>query len=260
MVELTSETSRAIAIDWSGALKPKGKIWAAVAVGRQLEVLLPQNSREDAVAWLIEQLERQPNTIAGLDFAFSMPAWFVREHDCKKVDHFWGVVEQKGEHWLECCRHPFWGKKGTRRPGHCELFRKTEKAVRDPAEKANPTSTFQLVGASQVGRGSIRGMPFLKRLRCAGIAVWPFDKRKPGWPTVVEIYPRLFMGDLKKSSQVQRSRFLECRHPDMEPKHRNCAENSDDAFDAAVSALALATERPTSQLLPNAKLEGQIWF
>lgn len=260
MIELTSETPRAVAIDWSGAVKPKGKIWAAVAVGRRLEALLLQNSREDAIAWLTKQLEQQPNTIAGLDFAFSMPAWFVREHGCENAIHFWRVARQEGEHWLECCWHPFWGKKGIKRPGHCELFRKTEKAVRNPAEKANPTSTFQLVGASQVGRGSIRGMPFLKRLRCAGIAVWPFDKRKPGWPTVVEIYPRLFMGDLKKSDQAERIRFLEGRYPDMEPEHRICAENSDDAFDAAVSALALATERATPRLLPNAKLEGQIWF
>lgn len=260
MVELTSETSRAIAINWSGALKPKGKIWAAVAVGCRLEGLLPQNSREGAIAWLIEQLEQQPNTIAGLDFAFSMPAWFVREHDCKKVDDFWRVVEQKEDHWLECYPHPFWGKKGTEKPGHCELFRETERAVRNQAGKADPKSTFQIWGPGQVGIGSIRGMPFLRRLHRAGVAVWPFDEHKPGQPTVVEIYPRLFTGDLKKSDRSERVKYLKDHHPNMELKLRNCAEDSDDAFDAAVSALALATWRATPRPLTNAKLEGQIWF
>ena len=259
MVELTSETSRAIAIDWSGALnpnKPKRKIWAAVAVGSRLDTLLPQDSRKAAIGWLIKQLE-QPNTIAGLDFAFSMPAWFVREHGCDKAIDFWTVVGQEGEHWLECCLHPFWGRKGIKRPEGCELFRETEKAVRN---QAYPTSTFQLVGRSQVGPGSIRGMPFLTQLRRVGIAVWPFDELKRGQPAVVEIYPRLFMGDLDKSDQAERRRFLEVCYPDVESKHRDRAAKSDDAFDAAVSALALATRRATPRLLANAKLEGQIWF
>ena len=98
MVELTRETPRAIAIDWSGALnpnKPKRKIWAAVAVGSRLDALLPQDSRKAAIGWLIKQLE-QPNTIAGLDFAFSMPAWFVREHGCDKAIDFWTVVGAGG--------------------------------------------------------------------------------------------------------------------------------------------------------------------
>ena len=126
--------------------------------------------------------------------------------------------------------------------------------------QAYPTSTFQLVGRSQVGPGSIRGMPFLTQLRCVGIAVWPFDELKRGQPAVVDIYPRLFMGSLKKSNQAERRRFLEDCYPDMESGYRDCAVKSDDAFDAAVSALALAARRETPQLLDNAKLEGQIWF
>ena len=109
MIELTNETPRTIAIDWSGALRPKGKgkIWAAVAVGPRLESLQMKNSREDAIDWLIKQLKQQPNTIAGLDFAFSMPVWFVREHGCDNAMKFWTVVEQEGERWLKCCSYPF---------------------------------------------------------------------------------------------------------------------------------------------------------
>ena len=99
MVKLASNTPRAIGIDWSGALnpkKPKRKIWAAVAVGSRLDALLPQDSRGDAIGWLIKQLKQQPNTIAGLDFAFSMPAWFVRKHSCDKAICSGRLRSQKG--------------------------------------------------------------------------------------------------------------------------------------------------------------------
>ena len=257
MVRLTSETGKAIAIDWSGALKLKGNIWAAVATGHRLETLLPKRNREDAIAWLIEQIGQYPNTIAGLDFSFSMPAWFVRKHGCNNAIDFWAVVKQEGERWLKCCPHPFWGKEGTTKPRSCQLFRETEQVVRTVAD---PQSTFQIAGAGQVGTGSVRGMPFLTQLRHAGIVVWPFDERKRGQPVVVEIYPRLFTGKVKKSCRLERGRYLEDYHADMEPTHRVRAEESEDAFDAAVSALGLLSAwEATPQLLTNAKLEGQIW-
>src|SRR5205085_2351508 len=53
-----------------------------------------------------------------------------------------------------------------------------------------PKSVFQLVGAGQVGTGSLRGIPFLPRLR-ERFAIWPFDE--PRLPLVVEVYPRLYL-------------------------------------------------------------------
>ena len=257
MNQLSSETPRAIAIDWSGAQEPNKNIWAAVAVGPRLEALQMKKSREDAIDWLIEQLKQQPNTIAGLDFAFSMPAWFVREYGCENAIKFWAVVEKEGEKWLKFCRNPFWGKEGTKMPRDCELFRETEKAVR----KANPKSTFQIRGGGQVGMSSIRGMPFLTQLRREGIAVWPFDELKRGRPAVVDIYPRLLIGNLTNSDRVERIKYLEDHYPNMKSEHRDCAEKYGDAFDAAVSALALvSTWGATPPPLPNAKLEGQIWL
>ena len=50
-------------------------------------------------------------------------------------------------------------------------------------------SVFQLVGNGQVGRGSVRGMPHLARLRAEGFAIWPFDGARDR--LVVEIYPSL---------------------------------------------------------------------
>ena len=50
-------------------------------------------------------------------------------------------------------------------------------------------SVFQLVGNGQVGRGSVRGMPHLARLRAEGFAIWPFDGASDR--LVVEIYPSL---------------------------------------------------------------------
>ena len=55
------------------------------------------------------------------------------------------------------------------------------------AEGLPAKSIFQLVGNGQVGAGSVRGMPFLARLRAEGFAIWPFDAASAR--TVFEIYP-----------------------------------------------------------------------
>jgi hypothetical protein len=64
-------------------------------------------------------------------------------------------------------------------------FRRTEREVRVPGTQ--PKSVFQLVGAGQVGRGSLYGMQALHRLTGAGFRIWPFDP--PALPLAVEIYP-----------------------------------------------------------------------
>lgn len=75
-------------------------------------------------------------------------------------------------------------------------FRQTELDVR--ARGIRPKSVFQLVGAGQVGRGSLYGMQALHRLAAAGFRIWPFDP--PGRPLVVEIFPRLLTRAVVKSN------------------------------------------------------------
>ena len=126
-----------------------------------------------------------------------------------------------------------------------------------------PKSVFQVLGAGAVGTGSIRGMPFLAQLSDAGFAVWPFDE--PKLATLVEIYPRLLTASVRKSSQPDREAYLQRAYPTLNPTLASAAAGSEDAFDAAVSALVM---RAHCSLLLSLRrtddavvaLEGQIWF
>jgi len=85
-----------------------------------------------------------------------------------------------------------------------------------------------------VGTGSLRGIPFLPRLR-ERFAIWPFDE--PRLALLLEIYPRLFRG-------------------------RDDAYANEHARDAAVSALALGRWKGDWRRLPRDPryaLEGRIW-
>jgi hypothetical protein len=117
---------------------------------------------------------------------------------------------------------------------------------------------FQLVGAGQVGRGSLYGMAALHRLADAGFRIWPFDL--PGLPLVVEIFPRVLTGPVRKNSPSERERYLGT--VPMRPDLGRLAAASEDAFDAAISALVMAArvdELRTLHEPPGYVLEGKIW-
>ena len=73
----------------------------------------------------------------------------------------------------------------------------TEQPTNRPGHVAghNPCSVFKCVGPNQVGPCSVAGMRFLHMIHLEQIAdIWPFDTTNvPNRPTVVEIYPRLFL-------------------------------------------------------------------
>jgi len=125
-----------------------------------------------------------------------------------------------------------------------------------------PKSIFQIGGAGSVGTGSIRGMPLLHRLWQSGVAIWPFTPGRR--PTLVEIYPRLLTGPVRKSSALERERLLQRRFPNLDPEHMRLAIGSEDAFDAAVSALVMIEHVDELGALPPEpdpvlRLEGRIW-
>jgi hypothetical protein len=79
---------------------------------------------------------------------------------------------------------------------------------------------------------------------------------------VVEMYPRLLTGAVVKSRAAARQSYLAAWR--MPPALRRHAEQSADAFDAAISAIvmsqhidALGSLRPASD--PVTRLEGSIW-
>jgi hypothetical protein len=99
-------------------------------------------------------------------------------------------------------------------------------------------------------------MQALHRLTGAGFQVWPFDR--PALPLVVEIFPRVRTGPVRKSSQSERERYLEA--VPMPRELRRLAASSEGAFDAAISAVVMAARVEELKALPEEPgyaIEGQ---
>jgi hypothetical protein len=247
---------RVFGIDWSGKIKKASEtIWLAEAQDGKIVQLENGRTPDELIDFLVEEA-KYSKVLAGLDFAFSMPAWYVQEHAISAAD-FWGIVAKRGEAWLGECPSPFYGFAGTQRCLDRELLRATEKSA--PGAK----STFQINGPGAVGVGSIRGMPHLLRLRAAGWKIWPFDP--PDLPLAVEIYPRLLIGKVDKTAWRNRIEYMVNKFPNLEPRFQERAAGSEDAFDAAVSALILDRHAEELANLPDwsakdpVSLEGWIW-
>ena len=255
-----------MAIDWSGALQGAAqRIWVAEAVDGELVRLECGRTREQVAALLLEEGRRAPDLVVGLDFAFAFPAWFMRERGVADAPALWALAAREGEAWLAACEPPFWGRPGKKRAIALDrAFRRAEAEVPRVAGIV-PKSTFQVGGAGAVGTGSVRGMPLLARLHEAGWRVWPFtDGAASPAPTALEIYPRLLTGPVNKSSFSQRAEYLRHRFPRLDAHLGVAASSSEDAFDAAVSALVMAEHADALRALPGARdeierMEGAIW-
>lgn len=258
---------RVIAVDWSGAkIGAQRKIWLAEVCGGRLTRLESGRNRRELVEDLIAEAASDPDMVVGLDFAFSFPRWFAEGLGATSVEEVWHVVARQGEEWLRDCPHPFWGKSGSRRPEHRELFRRTER--RTP-EGVNPKSVFQIAGPGAVGTGSIRGMPHLAELRRGGdpgkarFSIWPFHESRA--PLLIEIYPRLLTCDVTKSDFDKRVEYLTERVPEIDGALACRAASTEDAFDAAVSAVVMSRHVDTLAALtqsqdPTELIEGAIWW
>jgi hypothetical protein len=253
---------RVVAVDWSGRAGVTGQrrhIWRAVADDGRLVALGSGMSRGEVVDEVVAMARADEELIVGFDFAFSFPAWFVLGYGLTEVGELWALAAVEGERWLEECRPPFWGRPHKPRPALVEQLRLTDASCQ-PVGGARPKSVFQVGGAGAVGTGSIRGMPYLPRLRAAGFSVWPFDPA--GSPLVVEIYPRALTGPVRKSVAAARAAYLE--DWTLPLGLRRLAQESEDAFDAAASALVMWRHLEQLRNLcraedPRVLLEGAIW-
>ena len=72
--------------------------------------------RDELIEHLVEYARARPELVVGFDFAFSLPAWFLRERGLASAFELWGLVAREGERWLAECSPPFWGRPGRRRP------------------------------------------------------------------------------------------------------------------------------------------------
>lgn len=259
---------RIIAIDWSGAMVgAERRIWRADVIDGELVYLANGFSQDEVTAQLMELAAAEPAVAVGLDFAFSMPAWFLEREHIETAPELWRRIaeEDLGEHWLAACKPPFWGRRGSKKPldgdGGRNLYRRTESDVQRETG-FRPKSVFQIAGAGAVGTASLRGMRGLHRLREAGYSIWPYDD--PGTHNVVEIYPRVFTGAVRKSNASAREAYIAVR-ADIPARFRPDVIGSEDAFDAAISALAMTRQHESLTQLPRARnaierLEGAIWL
>jgi hypothetical protein len=260
---MTLRPTRFIAIDWSGAALPAGQRKHIVAADWRAGniTVTSGRTREETIAWLIEQARLTPNLAVGLDFAFSYPAWFVTQQGAATIEDFWRIVAERGEHWLADCTEPFWGRPGRRCPAqhrapHWHGFRRADQL----SSGKQPSSPFQIGGAGAVGTGSLRGIPCLLTLREARFSIWPFHK--PAFPMAMEIYPRSFTGPVVKSSREAREAYL---HAHIAPgTYPQAAIDSEDAFDAFISAIGMQKQaqqiaRVKKAVDETALLEGEIF-
>lgn len=253
-----------VAVDWSGDAKyARRHIWTAIVRSGDLVELEDGRDREELAAFLATLARVDEQTVIGLDFAFSMPEWFLRQNNLGSAHELWDLAAREGERWLAESPPPFWGRKGTHPPEPALRSRVSERSI--PATAGNsPKSVFQIAGGGAVGTGTIRGLPLLAMLSRAGFSIWPFDP--PGWPRVVEIYPRLLTGPVRKSDQGHRDAYMASdRWTTTSQSLRTLAASTEDAFDAAVSAFIMAEHAQLLTELGEAKdestrLEGQIWY
>jgi hypothetical protein len=252
--------TRVIAIDWSGRAHGAAEhIWTAVVEGGRLVALDNGRERDEVVADLIATVAPGEHCVIGFDFAFSFPAWYCSRRGWPSGRAVWqAMAGGEAERLLASCEPPFWGRAGTVAQRCGRPLRAT-----DAVAGGTPKSVFQIGGAGAVGTGSLRGMPHLAELADAGFAIWPFDD--PGWPRVIEIYPRLFTPGLVKRRHRDRRTWLRRRFPEQDPVLMERAAGSEDALDAAASALVMAERRGELEGLaavdPGApeRLEGVIW-
>ena len=261
---LQNPMNRVIAIDWSGAKTgARRKIWLAEARAGRLTRLESGRDGREVVEHLIA--DARGDVVVGLDFAFSFPRWFAEDQGAPPIEELWTLVAERGEEWLRRCPNPFWGRPGKRKPDwknpSCH-FRLTEQ--RAPKLKgSSPKSVFQIGGGGAVGTGSIRGMPHLAKLRKEGFSIWPFHEVQAR--LVIEIYPRLLTGPVNRSDFDERQKYLADGCPEIGDALACKAASSEDAFDAAVSAVVMSRHIDEISTLtkshdPTKLIEGRIWW
>lgn len=198
------------AIDWSGAVgeRHRGIAVALCPAGDAAPMLVRPGhrwSRGEVLDWLRGDLP--PDTLVGFDMSMSFahvdrgayfPGWEESPADARGL---WAMVETlcANEPHLAATTfadHPalaphfrrHGGREGVAFGGGRGRFRETEHG--QARAGCRPYSNFNLVGAAQVGKGSLAGMRLLHRL--SGVhAIWPFDPLPMRGSVLVEIYTTL---------------------------------------------------------------------
>jgi len=198
------------AIDWSGAAGERHHgIALAICAGGdaapELVRLGHRWSRGEVLDWLERDLPG--DTLVGFDMSFSFahadhgayfPGWAQSPSTARDLWALVDAVSAKEPHHgaTKFADHPeiaphfrrHGGREGAAFGGGRGRFRQTEHA--QARAGCRPYSNFNLVGAAQVGKGSLAGMRLLHRLQHHH-AIWPFDPLPEHGSVLVEIYTTL---------------------------------------------------------------------
>jgi hypothetical protein len=250
---------RIFAVDWSGKAKREDEfVWLAEVRDGQLVSLENGRGRAVLIEHILDLAREDHEMVVGFDFAFSFPKWWCDMqgwHDARDV---WLAMKTCGDALLAACNPPFWGRPSKPNPHLVgRRYRRTERQDNKQAK-----SVFQIGGAGAVGTGSIRGMPYLHTLSERRFSVWPFDAVQ--LPCAIEIYPRALTGTVNKSRWGARHAYLHDHFPMQPAPMLERAAGSEDAFDAAVSALCMAAHLHQIMALAATTdaefaIEGAVW-
>ena len=214
--ESDGPSERVLSVDWSGRRHGERRaIWLAEVRDGAVTRVEDGRSRDEIADHLSTLADDDPALVVGMDFSFSLPAWFLAERGYSSGARAVGRrrAARRGVDHLR--RAAVLGAAGCPRPELPEHFRATEASIAASMASVGgirPKSTFQVSGAGSVGAGSLRGFPVLAQLRAHGFSVWPFDDAAP--PAVFEIWPRLLTGPVVKTSLRSRGqRYLDERYP-----------------------------------------------
>lgn len=258
----TTPFERFLAIDWTGARGRRHRAIQAAdcPIGDQAPRLLRPDEpwSRDEIRELIQQLaDRRERVLIGLDCSFSLPfadrgAYFPGDaSEPRTPRELWHEVDRLsvdepdlGAHaYVEHRRRHFWcgAADGVRRP--FARLRVAEAVYRE-RRMGYPSSPFVLVGAGQVGKGTLSGMRLLARLH--GVPVWPFDPRPSQGPCLVEIYCQTFALDGGFRGKLRARRDLDDALVRLGSRRstRLPAQFDDHVGDALVSAAGLRRVAP----------------
>lgn len=269
-------------VDWSGeaVARPKGLAVANAAAGSSAPSLLRPTggwSREGVLEWFGRLADARADIVVGLDLSPALPfadcgayfpGWAGSPQDAFGL---WQLVEEASAGSPHLSVSSFLQHEEIRRhfrqhrdcgdlfPPGAGRMRVCERGQREMG--LSPTSCFNLVGASQVGKSSLTGMRVLNRLR-GRIPMWPFDPIPDRGPLIVEIYTTvaaMAAGRSKSRAKIRDAagldEALDALGSKLAPK---LSSYDDHSTDAMITAAWLRNAAPRAELWQPAAMTSEV--
>lgn len=269
-------------VDWSGeaVAKPKGLAVAYTETGSVAPVLLRPSggwSREGILHWLKRLAATDADIVIGLDLSPALPfadcgSYFPGwQNSPRNAPELWDLVERVSANDPHFSVRSFLSDVTIRRhfrqhrdcgdlfPGGAGRMRVCEAGQKKMG--LSPTSCFNLVGASQVGKSSLTGMRILTRLRNE-IPIWPFDPVPARGPLIVEVYTTIAAmaaGRSKSRAKIRDAVALDSALGALQSEpHRRLTNYDDHSTDAIITAAWLRVSTREERLWNPPDLTPQI--